>query len=417
MNFITKISDIFTQKKASGVSFVPKNVLNVGGFGNVNPVFLRQSNYSLLDTFYVLGDLFSIIDTIADLSSNIELITVNSTGKEIKDPVTELLKKPNKNQNFKDFAYCNYIFYLVLGNSYINKITPEILKGDGELYTLFAQDVEIITKNDISYDFRKNEIVKYNVLNNSNSSFLPEEIIHFRTPNVNYNNKGAALNYLYGYSKLSAAIMASTSLQEVYNVIVSMYQKRGAIGILSSKQGDYPIQNPADIQEAYFKNYGLHANKSSLLITNASVEYQQMVMDFNKLLTAENKKSNIESLCNVFNYPLPLVFNDASTYNNLLTARQNLYTIAIIPLVNAFCDTLTRGFNLSKKGLKLVPKLDLIKELQESVEQKSKVYMTGFEKGIVTRNEARQSIDLPPVADGEKFIFDYTQTINTATNV
>lgn len=397
-----KLFDFLSFKKKE-VKFTTETMrqMYLVGFGSVNPIWLKANNYTLVSIFNEVAEIFGIIDTLADLASDIPLKTYKN-DKEFNSYESELVKNPNNSTNEKEFLYLNYLYYLILGNSYINKLSNNSTKYQ-ELWTLPAQNIEIKTLYPLNSDIRINKISEYRNISGSQQSFTPEQIIHFKRANINFDQGN--YTWFYGFPKLAGAIMAATSLQEIYNAKVSIFQKRGAMGILSSDNVDLPIQNAKELQAKYFENYGLHANKSSILITTASTKYQRMSMDISEMQILENKKADIETLCNVFNYPIPLLINDASTYNNLEIARKNLYTQAVIPMCNSLAKTLTNSFNL--KGYEFKADTSKIQELQESKEDKINLMFDAFTNGIITRNETREAIGMEKVKDGDKYIFDY----------
>jgi len=100
--------------------------------------------------------------------------------------------------------------------------------------------------------------------------------------------------------------------------------------------------------------------------------------------------------------PLPLIDNDASTFNNLEQAKQRLYTDTVIPvldeLIAALNNWLMPRFG---DGLELRIDLDTIPALEDLRERMFNRAVTAYEKGVLTRQEARELMGYEPEADGE----------------
>ncbi len=395
MTFFNKIKQIlFTSGSLQRIK------PTVTGFGTINPVWLTSSNVALLSIYTGITEINSMVDEIAELASSIELglYKKNNKGDEIEITdhwVLDSLKMPNPIQDGKLFRKTNAIFYLTLGNSFINKVDANLPKAINkvELWVLPAQYLQIVTEDPFdSVDYRLNKINRYELNTGCKLTFSPDEIIHIKDVNVNFDNG----QYLLGYGNLALSIKSNTSLSSIHDAIVSMFQKRGALGIISSKDSQFPLSGDEAkaLKQKYFEEYGLHANKSSILITTGNVEYTQMAMDLMQLQSLENKKDAIIAIANRYRYPLPLIFNDAATYNNMDTARKYLYTNAVIPLLKTECAAYNKGFNLEKEGLYFRPKLESISELKEDEMQKEILLQGRLDRGIISIPEYRKAIGL-----------------------
>jgi len=100
--------------------------------------------------------------------------------------------------------------------------------------------------------------------------------------------------------------------------------------------------------------------------------------------------------------PLPLVDNDASTFNNMEQAKERLYTDTVIPLMNDFLGALGRWL-LPRwgEGLTFGCDLDSIPALESIRQRNFDRALKAVESQVLTREEGRALIGYDPKPDGE----------------
>lgn len=100
------------------------------------------------------------------------------------------------------------------------------------------------------------------------------------------------------------------------------------LGILSILSGQDLPSNPAQ-KENFLKNlsntYGVADGKYPFLLSNREIKYTDISPDLKGLGFNEKIERGYKWLCNLFGVPLQLLFNDASTFNNVKEARTYFY--------------------------------------------------------------------------------------------
>ena len=100
------------------------------------------------------------------------------------------------------------------------------------------------------------------------------------------------------------------------------------LGILSILSGQDLPTNPTQ-KENFLKNfnqtYGLGDGKYPFLLSNRDIKYQDISPDLKGLGFEQKIERGYKWLCNLFGVPLQLIFNDASTFNNVKEARVYFY--------------------------------------------------------------------------------------------
>ena len=103
----------------------------------------------------------------------------------------------------------------------------------------------------------------------------------------------------------------------------------GCFGIISGQ--DIPI-NPTGKQqllESMKQTYGVAADKYQFMLATHDLKYTNIQPDIKGMQISEKVEEAYKLLCNLFGVPLPLVRDDASTYNNIVEAKKFFYDTTI----------------------------------------------------------------------------------------
>lgn len=103
----------------------------------------------------------------------------------------------------------------------------------------------------------------------------------------------------------------------------------GCFGVLSGK--DIPL-NPAgkkQLLESIQENYGSMSDRFPFMLANNEMSWTPIQPDAAKLGFSDQIKDAYKILCNLFGVPTQLLFDDASTYNNVKEARIMFYDTTI----------------------------------------------------------------------------------------
>lgn len=94
---------------------------------------------------------------------------------------------------------------------------------------------------------------------------------------------------------------------------------------------DVPLSPQGKLQliESMEKNYGTAQDKYSYMLTNNDMKVQQVNPDFEKLSFRDKMESSAKILSNLFGIPIPLLWADYSTFNNIVEAKRFFYDTTI----------------------------------------------------------------------------------------
>ena len=112
------------------------------------------------------------------------------------------------------------------------------------------------------------------------------------------------------------------------------------------------------------------------------------------------QKEAAKLIASAFGVPLPLIDNDASTFNNLEQAKERLYTDTVLPLFNSFLSQFGAWYLPAfGDGLALRVDMDQIGALEGLRTRLYDRMLKGVTAGVLTVDEAREAIGYEPLGD------------------
>lgn len=211
-------------------------------------------------------------------------------------------------------------------------------------------------------------------------------------------------DYWRGQSPLMAASLAADTHNAGgkwnFNLLRNSAKPSGLVRF----KGGYPSSDMIQKMREYFKRQVQGADNAGevpMLADDAEwITLSQTARDMDFSTTMASMAKQIAS---AYGVPLPLIDNDASTFNNLEQAKERLYTDTVIPLLQDFLSALSRWlfpmFGLEGHELRIdmdsIPALEGLR--QKMFERAERMYNAG----ILTREECRLMIGFPEKGNGE----------------
>lgn len=267
--------------------------------------------------------------------------------------LNELLESPNDLMSGPEFIEQSLGFYLLTGNTYVYKMMPTTRENGNpiQLWNLPSQYIEIeLSSNPISP-----AIKSYNLQTIGDVKFEPQNIIHLRTPNYNYDNG----EWLYGLSPIKAALKTLNANNSGQTALAKLQQNLGAVGLLTKESGPAVDNTQVRALQRYInKNLMGAENKGAIRVLSQAYKYTSLALDAQELEIIKANQMTARELYAIYGLDSKL-FNDpeSTAYNNMTEARKGSYTEAIIPNLEAFAASFTNNLLAKEKGVCL--KLDL----------------------------------------------------------
>ena len=314
-------------------------------------------------------------------------------------PLIDLLMRPNPLQSYSEFFNSLYGYVLLSGNAYVLKVGND-MGAPKELHQLRPDRIQIKGSGKAipeRYEYVVDGRVRHTYMVDQDNGF--SELKHVKLWNP--------LDDYYGLSPMSAAAVEvdQFNMASKHNVNLLQNGARPSGAIIFKPQDDQGFavnltesQRQQVISDMNNRFTGA-GNAGRPMLLEGDFDWKEMGlspkdMDFH---TLKNMAATDIALC--FGVPSQLVgVPDAQTYANVSEARLALYEETIIPhlrkvssdlnewLVPLFDDRLTIEFDI-----------DNIPALSERKKRNYENVTSAVREGIMTRNEARESLGLQPI--------------------
>jgi len=386
------------------VSQVPALTKEAGpmvGYFGVNSTQVRMYNYADLaqEGYLKNAIVYRCVNEIAKGASSVPYMV--KRGDEVMEshPVISLLDRPNPLQSYSEFFNSLYGYLLLSGNSYILGISGT--GGPRELHLLRPDRIEI--KGGAAgvfpdrYQYSVNGTVKATYDVDQENGFSELKQVKLWHPMDDY----------YGCSPLTAAAMEvdqhNSATRHNINLLENGARPSGAVVFKPQDDQGYRMQLSESQRQQLLTDlngrFSGSKNAGRPMLLEGDFEWKEMGlspkdMDF---LNLKHMSATDIALC--FGVPSQLVgVPDSQTYSNVAEARLALYEETIIPYLRKVESDINEW---------LIPQYDEDVNFQYDIdripalsERRRIIYtnvIAAVDKGIMTRNEAREMVGLSPI--------------------
>jgi|AKVG01.1.fsa_nt_gi HK97 family phage portal protein len=323
-----------------------------------------------------------ITNAIADVD-----IKIKQNDEVIEDhPALELLSAPNPMQGQGQFLKNIFTDYMISGEMFIakdkdglpvelwplNPLNMDVKPGPGGIPTAYVHKAN-----------NKEKQFPVNSLDGGSQIYMQKM----------YN----PLDYWRGQSPMMAAALSADThnhgVQWNYKLLRNSGRPSGLIEFQNEPSGE----TISFLREFFKKRVQGSENSGEIPMLSGGAKWQAMDntprdMDFNSTL-----KETAKYIASAFGVPLPLIDNDASTFNNLEQAKERLWTDTVIPLLNEFLNNFGNWLlPLYGDNLKFFADLDSIPALESVRERRVNRTKSLVDSGIMSIDEAREDLGLEP---------------------
>lgn len=374
-------------------------------FGSFDANAFAMNDGSFIEESYETNvDFYSVINKVVNTSKMVPWIVEqrqsDGTWEIIEDTTLhELMAQPNmpKQYTWDDIQEQQLVYLLVAGNSY--------MVGNTQLQSSLIEEVDILPSQFVDITANGDFFLpaaKYTFeLESTKRTYESDELEHTRLFNPGYQNMSDGL---LGLSIVQVARMVIQTGNSKWEANASIFQNRGALGIVTDKTNRPMTPSEAnDAQDKLDHRIGGSEKYGRTLVTNKDLNYIQLAMSPADLQLLESGVVSLRSICNALGVDSSL-FNDPGnrTLNNLKEAEKNLYRNTIIPLSERIAakHTIFLAKNHFPEGnVRMRQDFSNVAALQEDFNEKSKTLVSLKSNGIITANEARGALDKDMIID------------------
>lgn len=359
-------------------------------FGSSTPKWLNfNTNYDILTAINNIPEAYLVINYMASAFSNGKWRLYKDNEVVIKHEILDLLNSPNPLQAGKEWIKQAYAYWKAIGNEFLYTPLPIGYKDVNYnnvflLWNLPSQHVKIVPTGKIWMQKEVSDIINNYVFSNPNGgeiSIPTNQIMHKNDLQLNFDGG----SYLSGQSRFVALRKLLSNLGAAYEAKNVLFNKRGALGILSNQAQAGGMPQPISPKEKKeiennLLDYGLTTEQSQIIVTSSPLNYQRISMDMRELEINTEIIEDFITICNSFGISKELFGSQkGTTFANKNEAKKQFYQDTIIPDSEDFAMELTRYLKLDIDGYRLDLDYSHIAILQEDQETKSRVAKTKSE--------------------------------------
>lgn len=380
------IRNIFTKQSKTNRLLV--------AYGSGQPVWSDIKYESLADEGFSKNPyVYRCINLIAMACGGIPWLVYRKRGKTKRrlddHPLQQLMTRPNPQQGDTKFIETVISYLLLSGNSYIERVGPRN-RPPKELYALRPDRMFVIKGNArqpiMGYEYR---------VDSQTFQFSPELILHLKMFNP--------LDDWYGLPPLSAAARSADQSNEAKAWSVAMLQNSARpSGVLKTDESLTDEQFER-LKEELEDKYQGRKNAGRPMLLEGGLTWQQISLNPKDMDWLEGQKTAAREIAMVFGVPSELLGDSTNkTYSNYKEARQAFYMETVLPLMDWLRDELNNWLSpLFGDNLYLDYDIDAIEAIQEDRTLVWKRAADAVKAGLLTINEARESMGYETRPDGD----------------
>lgn len=231
-------------------------------------------------------------------------------------------------------------------------------------------------------------------------------------------------NYLTPISKIAGLDWAVSNVMAAMEADNVLLRKKGPLGFIShdaaatkdSVAGYIPMgtKEKQEIQEN-LNNYGMSWDQFQYVISRTAVKWNPISFSLKDLMTKETVKQGIETICDRFNYPFPLLANEkGTTFSNQSGAERGLYQNNVILNNDGDMEEYNFFFKMRENGILFQTDFNHLPIMQEdanreglALQGKTDAYITQYQNDVLTLNQLRMALGQEEMPDGNIY---YSQT-------
>lgn len=335
------------------------------------------------------------IEKRAEKIGEIEFLLRDAKGDEIeRDPLLDLLYKPNKVFTGRQFWKLYQKYYDTIGEVYIY---VERNKGFGDKSTKIT-GLHLIEPTRVTPKFNdQGEPTEYEVKGpNETKTYQPDQILYIHNPDPK--------NPLRGQSLLKTGVFAIQTETQIATYHSRILENGGKVeGVFKFKTGPLTEDQLEKIKDKYAKEYA-SAKKAGLpLFLGGDADYVKTGLSPEELSFLEAKKMTLEDICILTGVPKSMLASTADVkFDNADADREIFLRETIHPLLVTLTTALDEVLFPDDKTLTFVD------PTPENIERKLKETESGVKNYYMTINEARERHGLDPIDGGDSVMVPFT---------
>lgn len=323
--------------------------------------------------------------------SDLEIEVVGPNGDIIeKHPVLDMLSRPNPTQGFDSWITEAFTNYMLTGEMAIlrypeagqpselwnaNPLNITVIPGRGGLASAYVHDLG-------------NQKKTFPVMYPSGACQMFWAKMY------------DPLDYWRGQSPLVAAGLAADTHNAGMRWNYSLLRNSARPSGLVKLTGDAGGEVIARLKEWFRAAFQGEHKAGEIPVLPAGADWVAMDNTARDMDFMSTQKEAAKLIASAFGVPLPLIDNDASTFNNVEQAKERFYSDTILPMFREFLAQFGAWLlPLYGKGLKFQVNEDAIGALEAVRTRLFERMVKAYQADLLTRDEAREALGYDPLGE------------------
>ena len=209
-------------------------------------------------------------------------------------------------------------------------------------------------------DFKLNafgEIEAYTNTVSSSVSIPAENVLHIAGSIINPDTT------LHATPLVVSASMLIKKLEAIHRNDINSFNNQGVSALVAFRDNEVGLSE----KKKRNSNEELNStdNANGINVIERPVDVHQLTRTPVDLGTMTSMKETFNALALLCQIPLPLISQDASTYNNVANARVSFIKNVLVPDKELYCEKLSLFLNCQEEGLRFTVDTDKIEELKD----------------------------------------------------
>lgn len=308
-------------------------------------------------------------------------------------PFLPVLRKPNRFQTRQQFIEYWIALKLIFGNTYILKERD----ARGVVIALYPLDSRAVTPlvapdGEVFYALRRDDLSQVQPDQNGRIVIPASEIVHDRMC--------CLFHPLVGIPPLYAAAISGTQGLRIQNNSSKFFQNMSRPSGQLTAPGDIKEETAKRLKETFEREYS-GPNIGRILVAGNGLKYEPMSIPPEQAQLVDQFKLSVEDVGGrAFGVPLHKLGIAQATTTNFAALNEDYYQHTLGTHVEAVENLLGEGLNLDALGYQVWMDTDNLLRL-DKVSQMD-VMEKGVKGTLLSVNEARNTLNYPPVKGGEE---------------
>lgn len=303
-----------------------------------------------------------------------------------KSRTDAILKKPNRHQSWQQFIESWVSSKLLRGNAYVLK-QRDIFGGLWQMYVLNPDRVKVLVSGDGEVFYQISTDKLYGL---TDTTVPASEVIHDRM-NCFYHP-------LVGLSPLTACGISVGLGLSIQHTSATLFGNNSRPSGILSVPSDISKETAQKVKSDWQANYS-GIKRGGIAVLGSGAKYEPIAMSASDSQAIEQLKMSGETVCSVFHVPAFKVgMGEIKAGQKVSDLNEIYYSDCLQHYIEAIENLLDEHLDL-EKGVEC--EADLSPLIRMDSTSQMAYLKEGTHSGILSPNEARATLGLPPVVGGE----------------